>query len=305
MDPILSANALAWRLGIPAARLRSIADRTDSHYRAIPLPQGDKVRQLRVPNPELMDIQRRIVRYVLEPIGLRSEVHGGVRGRSARTNATVHLGKPCVVGLDVKSFFDTVRHYMVYRMFRHELGFGRDVAHLLTRLTTLRSRLPQGAPTSTAVANLLLASPVDGPLVEQAERAGIQYTRFVDDITLSGLNPRPLMNVVARLLSGRRLRMHRRRTAKGKSRPKLRIMGRSEAQEVTGLVVNSRSGPSVSHGRRDAVRAAIFHLRGMPAPSLDAEVQSIKGRIAHVRQFNPGEAKRLKGYLAMVLEDIR
>ena len=80
------------------------------------------------------------------------------------------------VNLDVKDFFPNVRHYIVYRMFRRELGFGRDVARLLTRLTTFRAGLPQGAPTSTAIANVLLALPVDGPISVEAERSSPLYT---------------------------------------------------------------------------------------------------------------------------------
>lgn len=301
MDPILSVNDLAWRIGIPVSRLRKVAADVDSHYSQFPMRKGDKVRILRVPKPELMDIQRRIRKNVLEAVPLSSEVHGGVRGRSASSNASQHLGKPCVVTVDVKSFFPKVRHYVVYRMFRHELGFGKDVAYLLTRLTTLRSQLPQGAPTSTAVANLLLAAPVDAPATAQAASRDVAYTRFVDDIAMSGEEPRSLINLVARLLSRRRLRVHRTGT-KSKPATKLRISRSSEAQEVTGLLVNSSAGPSISRARRDRVRAAIFALRApQPEYLVQKAVRSILGRIAHVGRFNRGEAVRLKAYLVQTL----
>lgn len=303
MSPILSVRDLAWRVGIPASRLRKVADNVDAHYSQFPIRNGDKVRILRVPKPELMDIQRRIKKNVLEKIPLSSEVHGGIRGKSAASNAAQHLGKPCVVTVDVKGFFPNVRHYIVYRMFRNELGFGRDVASLLTRLTTLQSQLPQGAPTSTAVANLLLAVPVDAPATAAAEARDVAYTRFVDDIAMSGDEPRPLINLVARMLSRRRLRVHR---AGSKSKPatKLRISTRSQAQEVTGLLVNSTVGPSISRARRDRVRAAIFALRvSQPDHARQKAVRSIAGRIAHVGRFNRGEAVRLKAYLAQVLLD--
>lgn len=154
--------------------------------------------------------QRRIKNNILASITLGEGVHGGVRGRSPRSNATPHLGQPCVVNLDVRDFFPNVRHYVVYRMFRRELGFGRDVARLLTRLTTLDGQLPQGASTSTAIANVL-ALPIDRPISVEAERFDVRYTRFVDDITLSGSNPRPLINIVGRMLSRRRLPMYRKK----------------------------------------------------------------------------------------------
>src|SRR6266478_5153466 len=65
------------------------------------------------------------------PVGPRRRAHG-----SPASNASQHLGQSCVVTLDVKDFFTSVRYYIVYRMIRHEVGMGRDVARLLTRLTT-------------------------------------------------------------------------------------------------------------------------------------------------------------------------
>lgn len=213
---------------------------------------------LAVPGPELKDIQRRINRNILAGVPLARTVYGGVKGGSPRKNAGEHLHQRCVINMDVKEFFPNVRHYMVFRMFRHELGFGSDVASLLTRLTTYRSYLPQGAPTSTPVANLLLAAPVDVPVSAEAERSGLRYSRFIDDITISGANPRPLINTIARLLSRRRLPIHRR---KANGRSKLKITPSGRAQAVTGLSVNSPTGLSVSKARRDKVRAAVYALR--------------------------------------------
>lgn len=298
-NPILSLNDLARRVGIPLARLRQVGKNVHKHYSYFSkMVAKDKSREFRVPDVQLMEIQRRILQRVLNPIGYTDEAHGGVRGRSARSNATVHCAQNCVINLDVKRFFDNVRHEAVYRMFRHELGFGRDVASLLTRLTTFRSLLPQGAPTSPAVANLVLAVPVDRSLSLVVRDLEVKYTRFVDDLTFSGNDPRPVINIVARLLSGRRLPMYRKKS-NGKS--KLRITPRSRAQEVTGLLVNG-SRISISRKRRDSIRAAIFGLRSMTAEAeIQAAARSIRGRIAHVEQFNPGEALRLRRYLSLTL----
>ena len=307
MKPILSANDLSSRLGIPLARLCEIADDIKPHYKLTALPDKKdktKIRMLRVPAYELKDIQKRIKNNVLDRIALDDCVHGGVRDRSPRTNATDHLGQRCVVNLDVKKFFPKIRHYVVYRMFQQELGCGRDVARLLTRLTTYGGQVPQGAPTSTAIANVLLSVPVDGPVTKRAKASNVRYTRFVDDVTFSGSNPRPLINLVGRMLSKRRLQMYRPKR-KWSSKPKFQIAPRSAPQEVTGLLVNSQTSPSVSRQRRDKVRAAIFALR-RSIDDGDAEkvVRSIRGQILHVRQFNPGSAKRLQRGLESALSKV-
>jgi RNA-directed DNA polymerase len=299
VSSILSLNAFAWRLGVPLKRLEAIGDHIGEHYSHVALQdkKRSKVRHLWVPDAELMEVQRRIKSLVLDEFEVTEAVHGSVRGRSPASNASQHLGQSCVVTLDVRDFFTSVRHYIVYRMVRHELGMGRDVARLLTRLTTFRSYLPQGAPTSPSVANLVLAGPFDEPLSVEARKLGVTFTRFVDDIALSGPNARLLINAVPRLLSKRRLPIWR-NTGRGRTKPKLKIMSCSKPQEVTGLIVNANSGPSLSRCRRDRIRAAIFELRYVADDSRRrAAVDSIRGRISYVQHSNPGAARRLRVYL--------
>ncbi len=301
MTPILSVNDFARRVGVPLARLQEIADDLVSHYRLKVLKTGAKERKLYVPEPELKRVLRRIKKVVIDPLPLTDAAHGGVRGKSPRTNAEQHLAKRCVVTVDVKQFFPQVRHSVVYRMFRKEFGFGRDVAKLLTRLTTYRAELPQGSPTSTAIANLMLTMPLDEPIATDARRRNVSYSRFVDDAAMSGDNPRPLINQVARQLSTRGLRIHR-QNIKEPKKSKLRIMPRCGPQKVTGLNVNSPSGPTVPRAVRDKIRAAINGLPTLVEADAQKAIGSIKGRIQHVAQFNPGSGARLTRYLKSKLD---
>lgn len=304
--PLLSVNDLAWRLRVSVVRLREMADNVETNYSQWGLPSKankDVIRIIRSPSPELKTVQRRIKSKVLAVHPLDDSVHGGVRGRSPRSNAEQHLGQRCVAKLDVRSFYPNVRHYMVYRTLR-ELGYGRNVARLLTRLTTLKGSLPQGAPTSTMMANLVLARTVDRALSDAARSHSLRVTRFVDDITISGSNPRPLINLSARLLSSKRLPIWRNR-GRGAHRNKLKITPRTKPQEVTGLIVNSTSGPSISRPTRDRIRAAVWALRNASnAAALKKEVNSIRGRIAYVRQFNPGAAERLQARLQLTMKEL-
>ena len=294
-SPILSMQCLAWRIGVPIDRLKQIANAIQrdrgSHYRHFSLTTGkDKVRHIDHPAPELLDVQRRIVRFVLAPLGFGDAAHGGIRGRSPASNAAVHRGQRCVVKLDVKSFFPSVKHKRVYRMFRHEHGFGEDVARLLTRLVTVRGSLPQGAATSPAVANLF-AAPVDEALRSSIETHALAYSRFVDDLTISGDRPKILIGQTTRLLKKRGLNL---------APEKLKVCVRGEPQEVTGLLVNNAERLTVSRNYRDAVRSAIHKLRSMERNEWPGHIASIEGKIAHIARFNPGPAVRLRRYLATV-----
>jgi RNA-directed DNA polymerase len=223
--------------------------------------------------------------------------HGGAKGRSPYTNACQHLGKDYVVTMDVRSFYPHVRHYMVYRLFHHELGFGREVASLLTRLTTLHSELPQGSPTSLAIANLLLRDVVDQPVSVAAREVRVTISRYVDDFGISGdKRAKTLINEIARALSRRRLPVYRKST-KFQATPKLKIMPRTGRQIVTGLIVNSASGASVPREYRERVRAAIFQAATLTAPTERQRAEkSIQGKIRYVARTNPGAARSLKRY---------
>jgi len=300
VKPIVSLRDLARRIGVPIEQLRALAadirrDAT-SHYSQFNLSIGkDKTRPIRPPKPALMAIQRRIVKSVLAPLAESHAAHGGIRGRSPKTNASAHLGQATLVTLDVRKFFDNVDHRRVYRMFRDDYGFGHDVARLLTRLTTLRGSLPQGGATSLALANAFLAKSVDEPLEAAARGKGLCYTRFVDDLALSGHQPQVLINEAARLLSARGLKVNKK---------KVHAFGRGIPQVVTGLQTNNSKRPTLPRKHRDAVRAAIHQLKHSQLSNSEFEVavRSVKGRIAHVNRFHPGCAVRLAGQLSAVLK---
>jgi len=293
IKPILSLNDLSSRLGVSRANLAALAFDVEEHYRSWQEKneRTGKVRTIHAPSTELKDIQKRITRKILLPIEICPEVHGGVKGCSPKSNATPHLQRRWLVTLDVRNFFPAIQHKIILQLFRRELGYGRDVARLLTRLTTLGGSLPPGAPTSLALANLILWKPVDVPTAAIAAAINVNYTRWVDDIALSGDDPRPIINAIAKRLSQRGLRLYRQKNHGGKS--KLAITAASQRQEVTGLVVNGKT-PSLSRQRRDAVRAAIHQATQLQGLAYKQAVASIQGRIIHVNQFNAGTARRLR-----------
>lgn len=297
MKPLLSLQDLAWRLNIPLADLKVIAKQANNHYRewsTVDLKKG-KSRNLKVPDNLLKKVQRRILKQVLMKFPLTDVAHGGVKGRSPMTNAENHLGKNLILNIDVRDFFPSVDHKQIAKMFHREFGCGRQTTWILTRLTTIDGQLPQGAPTSTMIANILLQNPIDTPSTNLASEQCADFTRFVDDITFSGEQVTPMINRTARALSKIGLQMWR-------SNNKLKITPHSHRQEVTGLTVNSLNGPSVSRYKRARVRAAIHQLISAPCGTNNQALKSIRGRLNHVKQTNPGSEARLNRQLRSILE---
>lgn len=297
MKPLLSANFLAQHLSIPLVELLHLACEAGNHYKVWDKEMNGKTRRFTVPDTELRNVQRRILRRILDRYSLPAGAHGGVKGKSPLTNARQHCGKPLVVTQDIRDFYPSVSHKEVAKMFKREFGCGRKTCWLLTRLTTVNGQLPQGSPTSTAIANVLLASTVDRPTEQSAQAQGVTATRFVDDFAFSGKNADSLINGTAQSASRVGLRVWR----KGQ---KLKIMLASKRQEVNGQIVNSSQGPSIPKEKRDKVRAAIHQLRWQPQVEALRAVRSIQGRLAHLEQYNPGSARRLRVKFEQTLQEL-
>ena len=140
-------------------------------------------RVINPPKGEMKEIQKQINGYLVKNIEMPAYAFGGVKGKDNIRNARHHKGQKYVFQTDLKDFFPNINHKMVYEMYVR-VGFSPDVASLLTKLTTYRGYLPQGAPTSTTIANLVFM-PTGMALQSIAEREGLRFTTFVDDVTMS------------------------------------------------------------------------------------------------------------------------
>lgn len=131
----------------------------------------------------LRSIQIRIKDKILAPIPLPDNIHGGVKGRSNITNGKPHQGKKYQFTTDLQDFFPSISNTVVNATFL-KLGFSNHKAYWLTKLITFKYKVPQGAPTSTHIANLVFLD-IDRALIKLAAAHDIIYTRYIDDLTFS------------------------------------------------------------------------------------------------------------------------
>lgn len=142
--------------------------------------------QVRIINPskgKLKEIQHRIHSHIMSKLNLPDYEFGGRKGRDNIKNAAQHLGRTYKLVTDMTNFFGQITNKMVYDGFIR-YGMSHDVARILTRLVTFEGHVPQGAPTSTDVANMVF-SPIGEQLLKIISNRDIRFTTFVDDITFS------------------------------------------------------------------------------------------------------------------------
>jgi hypothetical protein len=313
----LPVGRLAWLVHRFEEEQRPADERTAHYiYRWIDKRAGGR-RLIEAPKLLLKRVQRQVLAAILARVPVHPSAHGFVTGRSIRTNAKAHVAQRVVVKFDLQNFYPAVRYGRVVAIFR-SLGYSREVAVWLGRLTTsalpqtlfrheatradlkpYRGRhLPQGAPTSPALANLS-AFALDLRLSGLARTFGAQYTRYADDLTFSGDEQflrslavfLPLVRQIAR---SERFQLNPR---------KRRIIRNSQRQTVTGVVVNSR--PNVSRRDYDRLKAILTNCvrRGPSTQNHDRHANfaaHLLGRIAHVAQLNASRAEKLRAIYSQI-----
>lgn len=128
-------------------------------------------------------LQQNINAHILSKITIPEYAYGSIRGKSNLKNAYLHLGNKYFFSVDLKDFFPRINNRQVFRMFR-ENDFSPSVSRLLTQLTTFNGCLPQGAPTSPAIANIVFI-PTGNRLLDIAKQHDITFTTHLDDLNFS------------------------------------------------------------------------------------------------------------------------
>jgi hypothetical protein len=301
------ADARGWERSAPLDLLRNY--RYAWHAR-----ERSTVRVIESPKPELKRVQRLILHEILDLVPAHDCAHGFRRGRSVVTHAASHSGRRVVLRFDLEHFFASVVGGRIYGIFR-SAGYPETVSHALTalcvnvvpqaewaavprpadpRLLEAHARLgarlaaphlPQGAPTSPALASLA-AFGLDRRLAALAARFDATYTRYADDLAFSGERnlaaaARAIRAAVGEIARDEGFRVNDRKS---------RLMTRAGRQELCGVVVNTH--PNVARRDYDRLKAAVHRAATRGSHGVDRA--QLLGRIAWVEAVNPQRGARLR-----------
>jgi RNA-directed DNA polymerase len=327
---IESSTSLASWLGIRPEELEWFADlkglerrRKDLpklrnyHYRVFAKRSGS-VRLIESPKPRLKELQRRILTLLLDEIPLHPAAHGFRKGHSIKTFTAPHISQRVVLRMDLENFFPSISRAKVQALFRtagypepvgdllggictnttprdvwSNLAFDMDPVQLWeTRGLYAEPHLPQGAPTSPALANLC-SYRMDCRMAALANAAGALYTRYADDLAFSGNEEfehcidRFSIHVAAILHEEGFAANHR----------KTRVMRQGVRQQLVGLVVNQRM--NVRRDDFDRLKAILTNCVRLGLESQNREAHPnfkahLEGRIGFVESVNPDKGARLR-----------
>lgn len=288
-----------------------------------------EARLIEAPKTRLRALQRHILNGILDRVPPHAAAHGCVRRHSAQSHAQLHIGNPILIKLDCRDFFTSIRFGRIRALFSR-LGYPEASAEMLAGLCThrtpkaiLRQRplpaelspesrqteirrqqqlerrhLPQGAPTSPALANLC-AYRLDCRLDALAQSCGGQYSRYVDDLAFSLKNPDPararrVLALINDILLEEGFTPNWR---------KARVVPASQSQQLCGLTINQR----LNSARRDyeQLKAILHNCCQYGATSQNRAGHPdfrahLLGRIGWHQQSNPARAQRLLASFAQI-----
>ncbi len=318
-----SPGELAQWLGVSIADLDWFADRSNyasasalekiRHYHIATLAKRDGgVRLIEAPKPTLKDIQRRIHDDMLQHLPLHPAAFGFVAERGALQHAALHVGQPMVLRFDLSDCFLHVHGGHVYRAFR-ALGYGEALCRDLLGLCTHRvprtvlqrlelsarqqelaqqNHLPQGAPSSPLLSHFALAG-IDRRLAGYARKLNAHYSRYADDLVLSGgmhlqRQFRQIEQRVGAIVREEGFCLNHRKS---------RCMAASQRQQVTGICVNQQL--NLPRREFDRLKAELHNnvqqgWRSQHHAEVTDYRAHLRGRIEWCRQLNPARAEKLQ-----------
>lgn len=312
---IFDVGHLAHYMDISRERLIEISNKKKYYYYLISKRNGGK-RRIIVPNDELKNVQRWINKHILQSITPLACVTGFAKKRSIVNNAKIHENRNYILNLDIKDFFESITEDRVERLFL-KMGYERELAALMTKLCTTtinggyirwkcgervysyfaqlaqkdKAFLVQGAPTSPAIANLICYR-MDKKLMKYAERHGISYSRYADDITFSSddIASLPKVKFIKKLMAEEHFILNEEKT---------KLLKQGMRQEVTGLLINERVRVPRAY-KKDIYRHLHFclkygglgHFKHIHS-SYNMSRDWLLGRIFYVNAVERDEAKKM------------
>ena len=274
-------------------RLYILSNNIEHYYKKYEISKrnGGK-RIIYEPNYTLKKVQRNILDNVLSGFKVSKYAMAYVKGKSVKDNANMHVNKKLILKLDIKDFFNNISFMDVYNKVFLEEYFPKQARTVLTYLCTYNEFLPQGAPTSSYISNLIMRD-FDEEIGLFCEKNNISYTRYSDDMTFSGdFNVKMVIFKVKDEL--KKMGMHL-------NYDKIHVIHNNMSQQVTGITVNEK--PQVLKVKRRKIRQEVYyikkyglysHLKRINVKDEFSYLRSLLGKINFVLMVNSEDLEFFK-----------
>lgn len=289
---VFNSAHLARKMRASHGLLCRMAFNARDFYSRFEIPKSNgSPRAIAAPHPSLQRAQNWILAKILSKVSPHRYATAFRPGLSILDNARPHAGRPVVVRLDLKDFFPSINFQDVRHVFE-KMGYPYRVAAFLANLCTLDGHLPQGAPTSPAISNLVALS-MDKRFAGLRHKLKFRYSRYADDLAFSSQDLRlpQLIPFFKQII---------REEGYVVNEDKVRIMRQGHRQSLTGLVLNVK--PNLPRQRARLLRAMAHRMATHGASSValprgtrsgtDPEY-SLRGHLSFYKMVAPPKGAQL------------
>jgi hypothetical protein len=268
---------LSQLLGIEKDYLSRIVFNPKYFYHSFTIPKRNgTLRTIDSPSDVLLYIQRWIYNNILKNVKLDDNCMGFRAGYSIKNNVDKHLHKNIILKMDLKDFFPSICKKRVISVFRN-IGYSPKISFILASLCTLEDKLPQGVPTSPYLSNII-AKRLDIRLKSLCKKFDLQYTRYADDITISGNSlPKKIINYIEEIVKNEGFEVNEKKT---------RLLYKNNRRIITGISISSNKLTIPKKNKRD-IRQSIFYIKQF----------GISNHLKKKKITDPIYLERLLGYL--------
>lgn len=246
---IFDVDHLSLVCGAPKELIAKMMFSDDKFYTIARIPKkSGEIRELHIPSVELKYLQRWILDNILNKINVSPYATGFCNNKSIVDNAKIHIGKECILNMDIKDFFPSITFKMVFRIFVY-FGYTKELSFVFAKLCTYEDSLPQGSPASPYISNIVCLK-IDKRLSSLAKKYQANYSRYADDITFSGnAGIKKLITIASEILFEEGFLTNEKKT---------RLQYSCQRQEVTGLVTNNGTIKVNKYYKRDLYQAIYY-----------------------------------------------
>lgn len=242
-------HSLADSIGTTTGELFSLSKNADSCYKEILIPKRNGgFRVIHSPNGKLKKIQKKILQNILSKTETSPYAMAYKKGKSLKDNALPHINHLYLLKMDISDFFSSITFHQVLSSAFPSTLYPRQCGVILTSLCTRNGVLPQGAPTSPVLSNLVMKS-FDEQIGFWCNERGIVYTRYCDDLTFSADYPLVALSFkIEDMLNRWGFRVNEKKT---------KYIFFSSRQTVTGLCVNKKV--SIPSDYKKSLRQDVYY----------------------------------------------
>jgi len=260
-----------------------------TYYKTYKIPKkSGKSRIICQPSRKLKGFQSWILVNILEKTKVSNSCKGFEKKTSTLDNAIPHKGANTVLTIDLKDFFPSISSKQIFNVFR-TLGYNDLISTVFTNVCTYNNFLPQGSPCSPKLANLT-AWMLDIRIQGYVGKRGINYTRYADDLTFSGLNPANVVNIIPmikQIIESENFKVNHSKT---------RVSSSARAKIVTGLVISDEK-IGIGKKKYKNVRAKIYELSQPSAKRNVKLLFEVNGWLSYLNSVDQERLLKAKKYI--------